>query len=336
MPPKRKDNEDKEDKHKCRKKAKKEPSGDEEAGELEAGAAGSQQPSKGDLNKMYSAMQYEKKKNGNGKPLETYQALQTSKEKHNFWRSFLSDKKFTWLTVQENYTHTTSTKDVHIEGWLSKYQVADAEKLPLESELLQDLLADLPCRAHRTASWAAKGEKEYYYQAQSQTSVSSNEEHQLMASRQGKISHVSFDQLTEAGHGPERPSLALEDEKKVKTEPEEQQGAMTAKNYQETQMKLKKLSKQMGYLAHEALVYKTKLQERVDQGKTYLQPILELLIQQVTIFQDATNTAIGHSATGGEATAAAVAALEKQFQEANTHYQAFKSGAYKDVLGIFK
>jgi hypothetical protein len=135
-----------------------------------------------------------------------------------------------------------------------------------------------------------------------------------MASRQGKISHVSFDQLTEAGHGPERTSLALEDEKRVKTEPEEQQGAMTAKNYQDTQAKLKKLCKQMGFLAHEALVYKTKLQERVYQGKTYLHPILELLHKQVTIFQDATNTAIGHSATGGEATAAAVAALEKQFQ----------------------
>ena len=50
MPPKRKDNEDKEDKHKGRKNAKKEPSGDEEAGEPEAGAAGSQQPNKGDLN----------------------------------------------------------------------------------------------------------------------------------------------------------------------------------------------------------------------------------------------------------------------------------------------
>ena len=154
-----------------------------------------------------------------------------------------------------------------------------------------------------------------------------------MASRQGKISHVSFDQLTEAGHGPDRPSLALEDEKKVKIEPEEQQGAMTAKNYQDTQLKLKKLCKQMGLLVHEALVYKTKLQERVDQGKTYLHPILELLIQQVTIFQDATNTAIGHSATGGEATAAAVAALEKQLQEANTHYQAFKSGGLQGCFG---
>ena len=40
----------------------------------------------------------------------------------------------------------------------------------------------------------------------------------------------------------------------------------------------------MGDLAHEALVYNTKLQERVGQGKIYLQPLLELLMQQVATF----------------------------------------------------
>ena len=124
---------------------------------------------------------------------------------------------------------------------------------------------------------------------------------------------------------------------KVKREPEEEeQDTKTAQTYNNTQSKLKKLSKQMGDLAHEALVYKTKLQERVDQGKIYLQPLLELLMQQVATFQEATNTAIGHSATGGEPTLAAVGVLEKQLQEANTHYQAFKSWSYKEVLGILK
>ena len=59
-------------------------------------------------------------------------------------------------------------------------------------------------------------------------------------------------------------------------------------------------------------------------------------MQQVATFQEATNTAIGHSATGGEPTLAAVGVLEKQLQEANTHYQAFKPGPYKEVLGILK
>ena len=53
-------------------------------------------------------------------------------------------------------------------------------------------------------------------------------------------------------------------------------------------MKLKKLSKQMVDLAHDAVVHKTKLQEKVHRGKTYLQPLLDPMVQQVTSFQEAT------------------------------------------------
>ena len=160
----------------------------------------------------------------------------------------------------------------HIEGWLSKYEVEAEEKLPADSELLQQLLDLLTCREHRTASWAAKWEKEYYYQAQRQIAVSNSSERQLMAGRQGKITQAGFDQLTEEAQ-PDKPALALEDEIMVKREPEEEeQDTQTAQAYKHTQSNLKKLSKQMGDLAHEALVYNTTLQKRVDQGKIYLQP----------------------------------------------------------------
>ena len=59
-------------------------------------------------------------------------------------------------------------------------------------------------------------------------------------------------------------------------------------------------------------------------------------MQQVATFQEATNTAIGHSATRGEPTLAAAGVLEKQLQKANTHDQTFKSGPYKEVLGILQ
>ena len=122
----------------------------------------------------------------------------------------------------------------------------------------------------------------------------------------------------------------------MRREPEEEeQDTKTAQTYNNTQSKPKKLSKQMGDLAHGALVYKTKLQERVDQGKIYLQPLLELLMQVAT-FQGATNTAIGHSATGGEPTLVAAGVLENQLHEANTHYQAFMPGSYKDVLAFLQ
>ena len=101
-------------------------------------------------------------------------------------------------------------------------------------------------------------------------------------------------------------------------------------------MKLKQLSKHMVDLAHDAVVHKTKLQEKVDSGKTYLQPLLDLMVQQVTSFQEATNTAISHSATGCEPSAIAAGVLEKQFQGATSHDQAFKLGAYKEMVCILK
>ena len=157
-------------------------------------------------------------------------------------RNFVADKKFNWLSLQESRTCTSSAKEGHIEGWLSKYQVAAEEKLHADSELLQQLLDLLPCRDHRTASWAAKGEKEYYYQAQKQIAVSSSTERQLTASRQGKITQAGFDQLTEEGQPPDKLALALEDDMMVKREPEEEeQDTQTAQTYKDTQRKLKNI-----------------------------------------------------------------------------------------------
>ena len=99
-------------------------------------------------------------------------------------------------------------------------------------------------------------------------------------------------------------------------------------------MKPKILSKQMVDLAHDAVVHKTKLQEKVESDKTYLQPLRDLMVQQVTNFQEASNTAISHSATGCEPSAIPAGVLEQQFQEAKSHYQAFKLEAYKEMVCI--
>jgi len=109
----------------------------------------------------------------------------SANDKHSFWRNYFSDNKFTWLSVQETHTYSKSAKEEHSERWLSRYQVAAEEKLPPDSALLQELLDQPPSRAHRTASWAAKGEREYYYQAQGQIALSASTDHQLMAIRQG-------------------------------------------------------------------------------------------------------------------------------------------------------
>ena len=101
--------------------------------------------------------------------------------------------------MQGTHTYSKSAKEEHIEGWLSRYQVAAKEKLPPDSALLQELLDQLPSRSHRTASWVAKGEKEYYYQAQGQIALSASTDHQLMACCTGKTTQIDLDQLTQGG-----------------------------------------------------------------------------------------------------------------------------------------
>ena len=84
--------------------------------ENEAWAAGSQEPTKGDLNKMYSAMQYEKTHHGNTKPLETHRAMKSGKDKHNFWRNFVQYKKFNWLSLQEILGLTKGEKEYYYQA----------------------------------------------------------------------------------------------------------------------------------------------------------------------------------------------------------------------------
>ena len=85
MPPKKKIIDDANSKaSKKAKKAEELPSAYGGVSENEAWVAGSQEPTKCDLNKMYSAMQYAKTKHGNTKPLETYRAM-SGKDKHSFW-----------------------------------------------------------------------------------------------------------------------------------------------------------------------------------------------------------------------------------------------------------
>ncbi len=90
-------------------------------------------------------------------------------------------------------------------------------------------------------------------------------------------------------------------------------------------------------LAHASMVHNTKLQETVDSGNPYLQPLLEQIVPHlISFFQEATNTAISHSATGCEPSAIVDCVVEKQFLEAKSHYQAFNLGAYKEMVCILK
>ena len=42
--------------------------------------------------------------------------MKSGKDKHNFWRNFLADKKFTWLSVQESHTCINSAREGALRG----------------------------------------------------------------------------------------------------------------------------------------------------------------------------------------------------------------------------
>ena len=117
---------------------------------------------KKDLDKLYQAMKYQAKK-GNPHPLEKYNKLTSRQEKQEFLQKYLTNKKFDYVGLEQTSEANTSSTSKETEGWLSKYQIADFEKLPVDHPLLNDKLAGLAARAHSCKAWADKGEMEYFY-----------------------------------------------------------------------------------------------------------------------------------------------------------------------------
>ena len=95
--------------------------------------------------------------------MQSYLALPTKDAKREFCRKYLNDKKFEWLTVTETHTSGEDNAISHDEGWLSRFQIADLEKLPLESELLKSRLAELPSRGHSSKAYKDAGELAYFW-----------------------------------------------------------------------------------------------------------------------------------------------------------------------------
>ena len=104
-------------------------------------------------------------KNKTPGPIKEYSKCATWEEKRKYQNNntWLVDKKFDWIKLKETQAHTESIKENAFEGWYSKFQVADYEKIPHDHPLLQAKLNTLPCRAHPVQEWADLGKKEYYY-----------------------------------------------------------------------------------------------------------------------------------------------------------------------------
>jgi hypothetical protein len=66
-------------------------------------------------------------------------------------------------------------------GWLSKYQIADIEKLTHDHHLIQKMLAHMPSKKHHSKAWAEDNELEYVYTSSKVTHTGTMHTHCIKA-----------------------------------------------------------------------------------------------------------------------------------------------------------
>ena len=74
----------------------------------------------------------------------------------------MKDKKFDWVQMEERYEASNSTDKSAVEGWTTRSQIADHEKMPLDHPLMVSKLARLPSHAHPQLEWRDAGGMECY------------------------------------------------------------------------------------------------------------------------------------------------------------------------------
>ena len=148
--------------------------------------------SKGEKDKLHSAVRYAGR-TGQDNVTKKWAECTTPEQKKEFWKLWKVDKKFTWRSISEKNTVEVSHQGEHLEGWMSKCQIAAMEKIPKDSPLLEDMLKEFPSRAHRCASWAARDEKEYYYTGAQRVKHAEGRRKELSAVREARQDKTSKD-----------------------------------------------------------------------------------------------------------------------------------------------
>lgn len=329
------------------KKAKKEPQEEPASG----GGKGEQIADKKELDKMYQAMKYMNAK-GTSHPLQAYQKLTTRKEKTEFYAKYLKDKKFDWVKVDEEMEMSKSSDNKGFNGWMTRFQIAHHEKLPVDSPLLVSKLASLPSRAHPLQEWQDQGEMEYFYTSGQIQNTSEKMMHSLKVHASGTANQKQVDQLMQAlpssSSGPPKaiedgPTGEQEAGSEVKGEgAEEEDEDEKTKELQEawTELKgkLQKTTKAMGDLCMEAQTIQGALRHRphleglvneVKKNLLTLEPqkvlALEALGQMNTV-----------SSNDNKEVADKIQDFEKLHEECLAHIEGFKKGAFKEARSLLK
>ncbi len=235
---------------------------------------------KSDYSKLHSAMKYQASKANTG-PLNSYMQLKTRAEKAEFCKKWLQDKKFNFLQLEHTRTEAQSSSSKNIEGWKTRFQIAQIECLPPDSELLASLLTDMPSREHPNKDWKEKGEMEFYYTGRLEFQKGEKKKRELHLHQSGKITQeqgFALDEEMDKLEGGGQPQRAIADGS-VKQEPD----SVTPKKWEQLQKDLRKQGVLMGSLNSQVLAPKGNLQQLVTQ-KTYLTPLLDELNKQIGNF----------------------------------------------------
>ena len=322
------------------KKAKKEPKEDkEDKAELIA--------DKKDLDKMYQAMKYQAKK-GNPHPLEKYSKMTTRAEKQDFYNKYLANKKFDWVGLEHSQEANTTLKTKENEGWLTQYQIADLEKLPIDHPLMKVKLATLPSRAHSLKEWADQDEKEYFYTSAKLTEKGEEQITGVKVKAKGGAKKDHQEALLQGMSSSSAPPKAIEDGPKPEGQEDAEQGhkedeegetdeSQTLEEWNTVRNALSKVTKTMGDLTNEALTVQGALAH-----KPHLAGLCQEVAQQLKVFEPKKVEALGE--LGGmkvedmktEDMKTKLVALKQLVEECTTHCQGFRMGAFKEARMLLK
>ena len=320
------------------KKAKKEPKEDKEEKDEKGDGIGDKKV----LDKMYQAMKYQAKK-GNPHPLEKYSKMTTKAEKQEFYNEYLNNKKFEWVGLEHTHEANTTQKTKENEGWLTQYQIAALEKLPVDHPLMKVKLAALPSRAHSLKEWADMDEKEYFYTSAKMTEKGEEQIVGVKVKAKGGAKKDHQDALLQGMASSSAPPKAIEDgpkpegqedaEKESKGEDEDEgDESQTLEEWSTVRSALSKVTKTMGELTNEALTVQGALAH-----KPHLSGLCREVAQQLKVFEPKKVEAL--SALGGmkvedmktEDMKTKLVALKKLVEECTTHCQGFRMGAFKEA-----
>jgi hypothetical protein len=265
---------------------------------------------------------------GHTAPLQRYHSLKSVEDKIQFFKSFKAKGNFAFTMVESKSYHNVTETDT-FEGWMNKYQVADQEKVPVDSDFLKDILAGLTSKRHDNEALADKGELLYHYSARDRTTKRQNYMETTTGTQDMALSSsVGQALMTGSAIMGSAPLRALEDKAKEEENPNKEDFEKAFKELQKITNSLVQIHKEsVGFLG------------RLLQGETTkphyatMKTSLEHGLKPFTEQKDKAITKIStlKELEENQITEEIVKNLKDFVQESKDHTDAFKAAIYTEV-----